>query len=60
MKWWDYLVERLNERSSLMTIGQAMAWSLALPYPFSLACLVVGIAAAMVPDGLLKANAPAE
>lgn len=57
----EYLMARLKERSTLMTMGQAMVWSFGLPYPFSMICFVVGVAAALVPDGaLVKANAPAE
>jgi hypothetical protein len=59
-KSWEYLLARLKERSTLMTMGQAMAWSFGLPYPFSMACFAVGIAAALVPDGsIVKADAPA-
>ena len=57
-KSWEYIMARLKERSTLMTVGQAMVWSFGLPYPFSMACFVVGIVAALVPDGpALKANA---
>ena len=60
-KNWEYLMARLKERSTLMTMGQAMVWSFGLPYPFSMVCFAVGIVAALVPDGaILKANAPAE
>jgi hypothetical protein len=60
-KNWEYLMARLKERSTLMTMGQAMVWSFGLPYPFSMVCFVVGILAALVPDGtVVKANAPAQ
>jgi hypothetical protein len=50
-KSWEYLMARLKERSTLMTMGQAMVWSFGLPYPLSMICFAVGIAAALVPDG---------
>ena len=59
-KSWEYIMARLKERSTFMTMGQAMVWSFGLPYPLSMICFAVGIAAALVPDGpALKAAVPA-
>lgn len=56
-KAWEYLMARLKERSTLLTVGQAMVWSVGLPYPFSMLCFAVGIVAALVPDGSIKPEA---
>jgi hypothetical protein len=49
-----YLRARLNERSSWLLIGTAIAAASALPWPWSLASVIVGVIAALVPDGTVK------
>lgn len=49
-----YLRNRLNEKSTWLLFGGAIAAASALPWPWSLASCVVGVIAALVPDGPVK------
>lgn len=46
-----YLKARLEERSTWMLIGAGIAAASALPWPWSIASVVVASIAALVPDG---------
>lgn len=54
MRLLSYLKARANERSTWMLIGAAIAAASALPMPWAAASLVVGLVAALVPDGPVK------
>lgn len=54
MKLLSYLKARLNERSTWMLFGASVATASALTLPWSVASVVVGVIAAMVPDGPVK------
>lgn len=47
----QYLKARLSERSTYMLIGAGIAAASALPWPWSVASVVVATIAALVPDG---------
>jgi len=54
MKVISYLKARLNERSSWVAISAAIAAASALPYPWDIACAIVGTIGVLVPDGEVK------
>jgi hypothetical protein len=54
VKLLSYLKARLNERSTWMLFGASVATASALTLPWSVASVVVGVIAAMVPDGPVK------
>ena len=54
MKIWTYIKDRLDERSTWMLFGASVATASALPFPWSVASVVVGVVAAMTPDGPVK------
>lgn len=47
----QFIKSRLNERSTWLLIGTGIAAASALPAPWSYAAAVVGVIAALVPDG---------
>lgn len=54
MKFLQYIKRRLNERSSWVAIGAAIAAASALPFPWDVASAIVGSIAVLVPDGQVK------
>jgi len=46
-----YIRDRLNERSTWMLIGAGLGTAAALDVPWSYMAAVVGVIAALVPDG---------
>lgn len=54
MKALAYLKARLNERSTWMLFGASVATASALTVPWSVASVIVGVIAAMIPDGPVK------
>ena len=50
----SYVRRRLNERSTWMLIGAGVGGAAALVSPWSYIAAIVGIIAAMVPDGAVK------
>lgn len=55
MKLIRYIRRRLNERSTVVGIGTAVAAASALPAPWNWISLAVGTVAALVPDGAVGA-----
>ena len=51
MKLVSYLRARLNERSTWLLFGTAIASAAALPWPWSAIFAAVGVIGALVPDG---------
>lgn len=49
-----YIRSRLNERSTWLMIGTAVAGAAALPAPWDYVAVGVGVIAALVPDGTVK------
>lgn len=49
----SYTKARLEERSTWLLIGTGIAAASALPWPWSLASVIVATIAALVPDGTL-------
>ncbi len=49
-----YIRARLNERSTWLLIGTGIAGAAALASPWSYVAAVVGVIAALVPDGSVK------
>lgn len=45
-----YLKSRLNERSTWLLISTSLAAASALPWPWSLFFIIVGVISALVPD----------
>lgn len=54
MKVLQYLKARLDERSTWLLIGGAVTAASALPTPWSILSVVVGVIAALVPDGSVR------
>jgi hypothetical protein len=50
----SYLRARIEERSTWLLIGTSVAAAAALPWPWSLVSVIVGVIAALVPDGPAK------
>jgi len=50
----DYLKARLDERSTWLLISGAIATASTLSWPWNLASALVGLIAALVPDGPVK------
>jgi hypothetical protein len=53
----SYIRARLNERSTWVMIGAGVAAAAALPWPWSLVSVIVGVIAALVPDGKVTPSA---
>ena len=51
MKVIAYLKARLDERSTWLLFGAAITAAAALSWPWSLVSAIVGIIAALIPDG---------
>jgi hypothetical protein len=49
-----YIRSRLDERSTWLLFGVAITAAAALPWPWSLVSVIVGVIAALVPDGGVK------
>lgn len=49
-----YIKDRLNERSTWMLFGASVATASALPHPWSIASVAVGVVGAMIPDGAVR------
>ena len=60
MKALSYLKSRLNERSTWVAFGLAFSAASMLEWPWSIASAVVGVIAALVPDGEVKKAGPVE
>lgn len=54
MKALAYLRARLDERSTWLLFGAAIAAAAALPMPWSIVSAIVGAVAALIPDGPAK------
>ena len=50
----SYLRARLEERSTWLLIGAAIAAAAALPWPWSAISCAVGVIGALTPDGSVK------
>jgi hypothetical protein len=50
----SYVRARLNERSTWLLVGAAIAAAAALPWPWSLLSCIAGVIGALVPDGPAK------
>ena len=61
MKTLSYIKARLNERSTWTAFGLAFGAASLLDWPWSVASAVVGVIAALVPDGeAIKTKEPEE
>ena len=49
-----FIKARLNERSTWIILGAAIASASQLAYPWSIAALVTGIVSGFIPDGNVK------
>lgn len=51
-----YLKRRLNERSTWLLISTSLVAASALPFPWSVFSIVIGVISALVPDADMDAD----